>query len=110
MKQRWTVAALAAILLSACGTVKIGRINADPTRYRNRTVRVAGTVTNAVGILGTGGYQIQDETGRLYVLSTTGVPARGSRVTVTGNVISGANVMGHAIGTAVREQHHKVRY
>ncbi len=98
-----------AFLLAGCGATKIGRINADPTRYQNRTVRVNGTVTNAVGLLGTGGYQIQDDTGKIYVLSATGVPSKGARVTVTGTVVPGAQVLGTTVGTAIREQHHKVR-
>ena len=110
--QRLTTGAvlLAALFLSACGAVKIGRINSDPTRFRNRTVTVNGTVVSAMGLLGTGGYQIQDDTGKLYVISSSGVPTKGSRVKVTGTVMSGANVMGHAIGTALREQHHKVKW
>ena len=101
---------LAALVLAACGSVKeIGRINADPTRYQNRTVRVTGTVTSAVGVLGAGGYQIQDDTGKIYVLSGTGVPSKGSRVTVTGRVQSGVNILGRAFGTAIREERHSVR-
>ena len=45
-------------LLSGCAVVRIGQINADPSRYANRSVSVNGRVTNSVGVLGTGGYQI----------------------------------------------------
>lgn len=101
---------LMAVLLSACGSVRINRINADPARYRNRSVSVTGAVTNAVGLLGTGGYQIDDGTGKLFVISSSGVPAKGARVKVTGTVISGANILGRSVGTAMREQHHKVKW
>ena len=100
----------AAFFFSACAPVTIGRINRDPSRYYNRTVRVHGTVVTSVGILGTGGYQIEDETGKIYVLSQSGVPSSGSRVAVTGRVIGGAQVLGRSLGTAIREQHHRVRY
>ncbi len=112
MKQRiaWAAAPLAALFLTACAPVRIARINADPSRYYRRTVRVEGTVVNSVGVLGAGGYQIEDPSGRIYVLSGTGVPSRGSRVTVTGTVIGGAQVLGQSLGTAIREAHHKVRY
>ena len=100
---------LAAILLAGCAPLKIGRINADPSRFRNQTVRVTGTVTNSVGLLGKGGYQIEDETGRIYVISGTGVPSRGSRVTVTGRVVPGAEVLGTPVGTTIREASHKVK-
>jgi hypothetical protein len=100
---------IAAFLLAGCAPLKIGRINADPSRFRNQTVHVTGTVTNSIGVLGKGGYQIEDDTGRIYVISGTGVPSRGSRVTVTGTVIPGAEVLGTAVGTAIRERHHQVK-
>jgi hypothetical protein len=99
----------AILLLAGCGSVKIGRINADPSRYANRTVSVSGRVTNSVGVLGTGGYQLEDESGRIYVLSRTGVPSRGSHIRVTGKVTPGATVLGQALGVAIREEHHSVR-
>jgi hypothetical protein len=111
MKKELTRVALlgAALFLSACGAAKIGRINADPSRYANRTVNVTGRVVTSVGVLGTGAYQIEDDTGRIYVLSSSGIPSSGSRVTVTGSVISGAAVLGRQFGTAIREQRHKLR-
>jgi hypothetical protein len=99
----------AAILLAACAPVTIGRINADPSHFRNRTVRITGTVTNSVGLMGKGGYQLDDSTGKIYVISGKGVPSRGSRVTVTGRVAPGAEVLGTAMGVAIREQTHEVR-
>jgi hypothetical protein len=96
-------------ILTACGSIKIGRINADPSRYQNRVVHVSGTVTNSVGVLGTGGYQIEDETGKIYVISRTGVPSRGSRVNVTGTVTPGVQVLGNPLGVAIREENHRVR-
>jgi len=106
----WGAALAASLFLTACaGPVKIARINADPSRYYKRTVRVDGTVTTSVGILGTGGYQIEDETGRIYVLSRTGVPSGGTRVSVTGSVIGGAQILGTSLGTAIREEHHSVK-
>jgi len=99
----------AVLLLSGCG-VKIGRINADPSRYNNRTVSVEGRVTNSFGALGTGGYQVDDGTGKIYVISHSGVPSKGAQVKVTGRVQSGVTVMGNAFGTAMFEDRHKVRF
>src|SRR6185503_19691496 len=111
MKVR-TVPALAlsgALFLAGCGSVKIGKINADPSRYRNQTVHVTGTVTTSVGVLGTGGYQIEDDSGKILVVSRAGVPSRGARVTVTGTVIPGAQVLGQSVGVTIREQSHRVQ-
>ena len=97
-------------LLSACAPVRIARINADPSRYQNRNVRVEGRVTTSFGVLGKGGYQIDDGSGKIYVISTgTGVPSSGSQVEVSGTVINGATVLGTAYGTSIREHNHKVR-
>lgn len=100
---------LAALFLASCARVTIGRINADPSRFQNHTVRITGTVTNSVGLLGKGGYQLEDNTGRIYVISGKGVPSRGSQVTVTGRVVPGAEVLGTAVGVSIREQSHSLK-
>jgi len=105
----YTIVVLAAALLAGCAPVTIGRINADPSRFQNRTVKVSGTVVNSVGLLGKGGYQLEDSTGKIYVISGSGVPSRGSRVTVTGRVSPGAEVLGTAVGVTIREQEHRVK-
>ena len=111
MKQRIVFAAALAVALTltACTPVTIARINQDPSRFRNRTVHVDGTVVTSVGFLRTGGYQIDDGTGRIYVVSRSGVPSSGSRVSVTGRVMPGAEVLGQALGTAIVEQGHSVK-
>jgi hypothetical protein len=107
MEKAWLLAPLA-LLMAGCGSVRIAHINADPSRYQYHSVHVSGTVVNSVGLLGSGGYQIDDGTGRIYVISRSGVPSRGSRVTVTGTVMPGAQVLGQTLGTAIREDHHRV--
>jgi hypothetical protein len=100
----------AALMLSGCGTTKIGRILADPMHYNSRNVTVEGRVTQVVGALVAGLYQVEDETGKIYVLSSRGVPNRGVRVKVDGNVTPGLNVMGKSWGTTIRERGHKVKF
>ena len=109
LKTTLPIALLCVLLLTGCGSVKIARINADPSRYRNQTVHVTGTVTNSVGLLGTGGYQIEDDTGKIYVISRSGIPSRGSRVQVTGTVMPGVQVLGQAVGVTIRERSHRPR-
>jgi ABC-type Zn2+ transport system substrate-binding protein/surface adhesin len=111
MKQKivFATAAAVALTLSACAPVTIARINQDPSRFRNRTVHVDGTVVTSVGFLRTGGYQIDDGTGKIYVVSRSGVPSSGSRVSVTGRVMPGAEVLGQALGTAIVEQSHSIK-
>ena len=56
------------LLLAGCGSTRIGRILNDPYRYSNRNVSVEGTVTNSVGAFVDGVYQVDDVTGKIYVL------------------------------------------
>ena len=99
-----------ALFLAGCGSTKIGRILNDPSRYQNRGVTVEGRVTNVVGAFVAGVYQVDDGTGKIYVVSTRGVPNRDARVRVEGTVTPGVNVMGRNFGTAIRERDHKVKY
>lgn len=99
----------AALLLSGCArSLRIGQLNSDPSRYINRSVRLEGRVTNSFGALGTGGYQIDDGSGRIFVVSSRGIPAKGATVAVTGKVQSGVMVMGKSWGTTLAEENHRV--
>jgi hypothetical protein len=100
---------LAAVILAGCAPMTIGRITADPSQFQNKTVRVSGTVTTSVGAMGKGGYQIEDGTGKIYVISGKGVPSSGSKVEVTGRVSPGVQVLGTPVGVAIREESHKVK-
>src|SRR3954449_9676421 len=100
----------ASLLLTGCGTVRISRILADPARYHNRSVTVQGRVTSVAGALNMGVYQVDDGSGKIYVISNRGVPSRDARVKVAGTVTPGVNVMGMSVGTAIRERDHRVRF
>jgi hypothetical protein len=106
---KFAIAGLAAVLLAGCAPVTISRITADPSRFQNKTVTVTGNVTNSVGVLGKGGYELDDGTGKIYVVSGKGVPSRGSHVEVTGRVSPGVEVLGTPVGVAIREDSHKVK-
>jgi hypothetical protein len=107
---RLLLVSIAALFLSGCGSVKIGKILSDPNRYRNKTVSVEGNVDNSFGALVAGFYQVHDDTGKIYVISSRGgVPSRGARVRVKGKVIEGITIAGRSFGTAIRESDHKTR-
>jgi hypothetical protein len=62
----------------------------DPGSHDHQTVRVAGTVSAAVGILGYGAYQLDDGTGILTVVTKEGgAPREGTKVGVEGEFRSG---------------------
>jgi hypothetical protein len=109
-RARLLLVVAAGLMLTACeGITKISEVKADPSKYRDKKVRVMGTVTNAVGVMSTGGYEIEDDTGRIFVVSTQGIPARGAEVVVEGTVFTGAMVLGQAVGVAIKETRHQLR-
>ncbi len=109
-RSRAWLLAPALLLMTGCGSVKIGRILDQPAHYQNRSVRVNGVVDSAFGAVVAGVYQVQDDTGKVYVLSNGAVPRKGNRVSVKGRVMSGITVGTRSFGTALREESHKVHY
>lgn len=93
------------LLLAACPPHKsIADISRDPARYSNKEVSVAGTVTESWGALGTGMFQVDDGTGKLWVLSSSyGVPSRGSRIGVAGTIVPTVTFGGRNFATVMRE-------
>ncbi len=94
----------AVVLLTACPSqTTISKINADPARYRNKDVAIVGTVRDSYGVLGNGAYEIDDGTGRLWVVTKRGVPSRGARVGAKGRVYTGFSFGGRNFGTVLEE-------
>ncbi len=79
---------VALIAVAGCkGTTPIKEILDDPARFGTETVRIAGDVTESVGVLGSGVYQVDDGTGTITVISKAGgVPRQGAKVGVEGTV------------------------
>jgi hypothetical protein len=92
------------LALVACERMKIAEINADPGRFMNKEVTIAGQVTQSVGALGKGVYQLDDGTGKLWVFSEThGVPSKGAKVGVKGHIIPTVTFLGINYATVVQE-------
>ncbi|MEP6534579.1 MAG: hypothetical protein ABJF23_04635 [Bryobacteraceae bacterium] len=111
-KTKWicSVILLSTVALSGCATTSISRILADPHRYRQREVHVEGNVTNVIGALNAGVYQVDDGTGKIFVVSGRGIPGKGTHVKVSGTVTEGVNIMGKSFGTSIQEHGHKVKF
>jgi hypothetical protein len=96
--------AMLAISLAGCERTKISDINQDPSRYVGKDVTIAGEVTNSFGALNQGAFELDDGTGRMWVVSSGfGVPAQGARVAVTGRIQSGVTVGGRSFANVLRE-------
>ena len=97
-----------ALLLTGCPSqTNVGKINADPGRYRDKDVSIAGRVSDSYGILGNGAYEIDDGTGKIWVVTKRGVPSRGSRVGVKGYIHTGFSLGGRSFGTVLEETDRK---
>ena len=93
------------LVLAACPSrTSIERINRDPGRYAGKEVAIAGHVTTSFGALGTGVYEVDDGSGRMWVFSERyGVPSNGTRVAVTGRIEQGFSFGGRSFSTVLRE-------
>ena len=83
----WPALVLLAIGLGACRTsvTPIKTLLDDPSRFDKKTVRIAGDVSEAIGVLGYGAYRIDDGTGKLLVVTKEGgAPRSGAKVGVEG--------------------------
>ena len=97
-----------AMLFTACSETTISKINAEPARYKGKEVGVVGRVTDSYGIMGTGAYELDDGTGRIWVATTRGVPSKGSRIGVKGHVHTSFAISGRSFGTVLEETGRKV--
>lgn len=102
---------LALLGLTACPSqTSISKLKADPDRYMDKEVGIVGRVTDSYGIPFVGGaYEVDDGTGRIWVVTERGTPSRGARVGVKGRVYSGPTIRGRNVGMAVREEDRRVK-
>ena len=91
--RRFLAFAVALVALAAAGckdVTPIAQLLDDPSRYKEGKVRIAGKVTSAIGVFGTGIYEVDDGTGKLPVVSRGGgVPREGATVGVEGTMRTG---------------------
>jgi hypothetical protein len=100
-----------ALFLAACPSqTSINKIKGDPSRYENKTVGIIGTVRDSYGALNYGAYEVDDGTGTIWVISDQrGVPGRGARVGVQGQVYNGFAFAGRNFGTVIKESQRRVK-
>ena len=99
-----TAGLVVGLSLAACEQARISEINADPGRYMNKEVAVVGHVTQSIGAFGKGIYQVDDGTGRLWVLANVrGVPSKGAKVGVKGRVKPTITFLGINYATVMEE-------
>ena len=92
------------LFFSGCVS-KIATVQQNIDRYKDQSVSVRGKVQETLTIPGiqTGIYQIKDNSGQIWVISSHQIPKRGERVLVKGTVSTGIEVLGKKFGTVIRE-------
>jgi hypothetical protein len=88
------VLASAMLVLVGCEYKTINQIMAEPQRYANRNVGITGNVVRSFSVLGAGAYQVDDGTGKIWVVAKNNVPREGARVGVKGKIQDGFNLGG----------------
>src|SRR6476620_323795 len=84
-------------------------IEANPSKYENKEVVIAGTVRDSYGvnIPGTqvrgGAYKIDDGTGSIWVVTEGAVPSKGAEIGIRGQVGNGVNWNGKNYGLGIYE-------
>ena len=97
--------------LTACPSqTSISKLKADPDRYMDKEVGIVGRVTDSYGIPFVGGaYELDDGTGRIWVVTERTVPSKGAKVGAKGRVFSGPALRGRTFGVALRESDRRVK-
>ena len=84
----------ALVAVSGCDrhTDKVSAILNDPNQFSGRQVQIAGKVTRSIdpssGLLNLAAYQVDDGTGKIWVITRTGAPSAGTEVGLKGHVRS----------------------
>jgi len=105
-----TVSLVALCACAAYAKTTINKINADPSRYQNKKVTIEGTVTDSYGAWREGAYEIDDGTGRIWVVASDRiVPAKGAHIEVKGHIYTGFVIGGHNMGTVLQETGRKAK-
>ena len=110
---------VSALASAACASRTVNQVLADPSRYRDREVRLSGAVVDSYSFVNRGAYRIDDGTGQLWVVSDKGVPRTSARVTVKGTIREGFNLgslggrinlpQGIGSGLVLMESSHKAK-
>jgi len=105
-----SLAVFSAAFAAACpNRTSIADIEANPSRFLDKEVAIAGKVTDSYGVSipGTpirgGAYKISDGTGSIWVVTEESVPNKGAEIGVKGRIGNGINWKGKNYGLGMYE-------
>lgn len=99
-------ASISLALLAGCkSATTIKTLLDDPGRFDKQVVRVAGTVSHSVGVIGYGAFQLNDGTGTITVVTKAdGAPRDGAKVGVEGEFRSAFTVGTESAAVILEQQ------
>jgi len=84
--------------------VSIELLNRDPGRFHDKEINVAGRVVNSFAVMDAGAFELDDGTGRLWVLSDRDtIPPHNASATVTGRIEQDLGFGGRTFVIILRE-------
>jgi hypothetical protein len=95
----------AILLLSACSHhVSIESVNRNPGQFRDQEITVAGREVNSSAVTDAAAFELDDGTGRLWVLRDShNLPGHNASITVTGRIEHGFSFAGRHFVIILRE-------
>jgi hypothetical protein len=93
-----------AALLCGCDQTKISDITKNPVPYEGDDVTIVGKVTELAPYIVPSAYEVDDGTGQMWVVTEKiELPAKGSKVAVSGLVISNSSQGPFNLPTVLQE-------
>lgn len=105
---------IAALLVAGCtDRIRISKILNDPDRYLNKEVTIAGEVvkTYKVNLIisETGAYQVDDSSGKIWVITKGSVPGEGAKVGLEGTVSDKISLFDMDLGVVIQETERRTK-
>ncbi len=80
----------------------VSDVEHDPNHFRGKEIAIKGNVNESFAFMGQGAFQIDDGTGKIWVISQNyGVPGKGKEVVVVGHVVGGISFGARTFATAL---------
>ena len=109
-------AIFALFAISGCKETKveqISRILADLASFSQKDVTIAGRVNRVLdpssGLLNLAAYQVEDKSGKIWVISRAGAPSMGAEVGLKARIRQDASLGGELFGTVLNEIERRTR-
>ena len=110
-----SLAVFIAVFAAACpDRVSIADIEANPSKYLDKEIAIAGVVKDSYGVSipGTpirgGAYKIDDGTGSIWIVTEDSVPNKGAEIGVKGRIGNGVNWKGKNYGLGMYENDRRI--